>query len=384
MDLTDFDLNIINKFTKFFTDYIDSGFGLIQSDVAYLTTILVVIDITLVGVFRALLHDVYLPVAYARKVLYIGFFAFLINNYKNLVNIVYMSFATLGLKATNASMNPESLLEPGFIAIAGFKAGWPILSELGKIFSSLSAFYSLPSILILSATYLIILAAFFWLAVELFITIIEFKLTALIGFILVPFALFKQTIFLADRVLTNVMNAGVKLMVLGIIVGISSTIFDQLILKENEVTLERSLSLALGALCILALARTVPALARGMIMGTPQLGAHDAYNAAKSATGNIRTVTAMGGRVVGAGTATVGTGAFLGGAGAGAYRSGGVRGVGSTLSQGAWKGVKWTANPVSQSYKKGHSFGEDSAKGQATSWGWSKDKERIQFIRRKK
>ena len=72
--------------------------------------------------------------------------------------------------------------------------------------------------------WLIVLLAFFILAVQLFIAIIEFKLTALAGFILVPFALFGQTAFLAERVLGNVISSGIKLMVLAIVVGIGSAI----------------------------------------------------------------------------------------------------------------------------------------------------------------
>ena len=70
--------------------------------------------------------------------------------------------------------------------------------------------------------WLIVLLAFFVLSVQLFITIIEFKLTVLAGFVLVPFALFGQTAFLAERVLGNVISSGIKLMVLAIVVGIGA------------------------------------------------------------------------------------------------------------------------------------------------------------------
>ena len=47
------------------------------------------------------------------------------------------------------------------------------------------------------------------------------KLTSLAGFILVPFALWNRTSFLAERVLGNVVSSGIKVMVLAVIVGIS-------------------------------------------------------------------------------------------------------------------------------------------------------------------
>ena len=50
----------------------------------------------------------------------------------------------------------------------------------------------------------------------------------LAGFVLVPFALFGQTAFLAERVLGNVISSGIKLMVLAIVVGIGASLFGTL------------------------------------------------------------------------------------------------------------------------------------------------------------
>jgi hypothetical protein len=41
------------------------------------------------------------------------------------------------------------------------------------------------------------------IAIQLFVTLIEFKLVTLAGFVLVPFGLFGRTAFLAERVLGN-------------------------------------------------------------------------------------------------------------------------------------------------------------------------------------
>jgi len=51
------DLAIIDRFTETFSRYIDSGFGLLAGDVAFLTSILVAIDITLAGLFWALMGE---------------------------------------------------------------------------------------------------------------------------------------------------------------------------------------------------------------------------------------------------------------------------------------------------------------------------------------
>ena len=44
---------VIDRFLEVFTSYIDSGFGLLGGEVAFLATTLIVIDITLAALFWA-------------------------------------------------------------------------------------------------------------------------------------------------------------------------------------------------------------------------------------------------------------------------------------------------------------------------------------------
>src|SRR5258707_6792685 len=73
-----------------------------------------------------------------------------------------------------------------------------------------------------------VLLAFFILAIQLFVTLIEFKLTTLAGFVLIPFGLFGKSAFMAERVLGNVISSGIKVLVLAVIVGIGSTLVSQI------------------------------------------------------------------------------------------------------------------------------------------------------------
>ena len=48
------DLSVIDQFLNVYSRYIDSGFGLLGGEVAFLTATLVVIDMTLAGLFWAM------------------------------------------------------------------------------------------------------------------------------------------------------------------------------------------------------------------------------------------------------------------------------------------------------------------------------------------
>ena len=123
--------------------------------------------------------------------------------------------------------------------------------------------------------WVMVLLAFFILAIQLFVTLIEFKLTTLAGFVLVPFGLFGKTAFLAERVLGNVVSSGVKVLVLAVIVGIGSTLFAEFTrgFGGNQPTIEDAMAIVLAALSLLGLGIFGPGIANGLVSGGPQLGA---------------------------------------------------------------------------------------------------------------
>ena len=267
------DLSVIDRFTETFSRYIDSGFGLLSGDVSFLSSTLIGIDLTLAGLAWGMRADDHTLVTLAKKVLYVGAFAFIIGNFKGLADIVFASFSTIGLKASGGSLSAADLARPGFVASAGFTAAHPLLEETGQ-FSGFDVLTNLPTILILLFCWILIVLAFFVLSIQLFVTLIEFKLTTLASFILVPFALWGKTAFLAEKTLGNVVASGVKVMVLAIIIGIGSTIFGQLASTlTRPVDIVSAMSLLLAALSLFGLGIFGPGIAAGLVSGAPQLGA---------------------------------------------------------------------------------------------------------------
>ena len=318
---------VIDQFLGVFTQYIDSGFGLVQGDVRWLAGVLIAIDITLAGVFWALAPDEDVIARLIRKTLYIGVFAYILSNYNNLAKIIYNSFAGLGIEAAGGTISASQLLQPGRIAQVGVSAGQPILTAISSLMGFASFFDNFLQIVILLIAWLIVVLGFFVMAIQLFVSLIEFKLTTLAGFILVPFGLFGRTAFLAEKVLGNVVSSGVKILVLAVIVGIGSTIFGQFTAGfANPPTINDALTVILAALAMLALSIFGPGIANGLIAGGPQLGA---------------------GAAVGTGLAVAG----LGAAGLG-LASAGLRGVGGALAS-AGRGGASIAGGASTAFQGG-------------------------------
>ncbi|HTT80996.1 MAG TPA: P-type conjugative transfer protein TrbL [Stellaceae bacterium] len=265
---------VIDGFLGTFTQYIDSGFGLLQGDVRWLAGVLIAIDITLAGLFWAIAPDEDIIIRLVRKTLYIGVFAFIIGNYNNLAEIVFNSFAGLGLEAGGGNLSQAQLLQPGSIAEVGIDAGKPILAAISSLTGYVAFFENFIQIMILLIAWVIVVISFFVIAIQLFVSLLEFKLTTLTGFVLVPFGLFGRTAFLAEKVLGNVVSSGVKILVLAVIIGIGSTIFGQFTGgMNNPPTISNALTMILAALSLLGLSIFGPGIANGLIAGGPQLGA---------------------------------------------------------------------------------------------------------------
>jgi type IV secretion system protein TrbL len=335
---------VIDRFLEVFTSYIDSGFGLLNGEVAFLSSTLVVIDITLAGLFWALASDEDIIARLIRKTLYVGFFAFLIGNFNTLAKVIFNSFAGLGLKAAGSGLSAEQFVQPGRVAQVGIDAGKPILLAASQLMGFVSFFENFVQIVVLLIAWLVVLVAFFILAVQLFITLIEFKLTTLAGFVLVPFGLFNKTAFLAERVLGNVVASGVKVLVLAVIVGIGTTLFSQFTqgFGGNQPTLDDAMALVLAALALLGLGIFGPAIATGLAAGAPQLGAGAAVGTALAAGGlgvagtmGMRAATsAVAGAVRGTGSSLAAR-TFAAGSGSAAGSAAAVNAHSSTAAGGA-------------------------------------------------
>src|SRR3546814_6998823 len=101
------DTGVIDGFLSVYSQYIDSGFGLLGGEVGFLSSTLIVIDVTIAGLFWAWGADEAVLQRLIKKTLYIGVFAFIIGNFSYLATIVFQSFDGLGdRKSTSLKYSP--------------------------------------------------------------------------------------------------------------------------------------------------------------------------------------------------------------------------------------------------------------------------------------
>ena len=337
---------VIDNFLGVFTSYIDSGFGLLGGEVAFIATTLIVIDVTLAALFWSWGADDDIIARLVKKTLFVGAFAYIISNWNNLARIIFESFAGLGLKGSGTGFSTADLLRPGRVAQVGLDAARPLLESISDLMGWVAFFENFIQIACLLFAWALVLLAFFILSVQLFVTLIEFKLTTLAGFVLIPFGLWGKSAFMAERVLGNVVSSGIKVLVLAVIIGIGSTLFSQFTSGFGGATptIDDAMAVVLAALSLLGLGIFGPGIANGLVSGGPQLGAG----------------------------AAVGTGLAVGGAALAAGGAAGLalRGGAAALSGGAAavRGGAAAAGAASTAYNLG-SMGQTGASGVASGLG---------------
>ena len=375
---------VIDTFLATFTRYIDSGFGLLSGEVAFIATTLIVIDVTLAALFWSWNADDDIIARLVKKTLFVGVFAYLIGNWSSLAKIVFDSFAGLGLKGSGTSFSATDLMRPGRVAQTGLDAARPLLESISDLMGWVSFFENFIQIACLLFAWALVILAFFILAIQLFITLIEFKLSTLAGFVLIPFGLFGKTAFMAEKVLGNVVSSGIKVLVLAVIIGIGSTLFADFTRGFGGVTpsIDDAMAVVLAALSLVGLGIFGPGIANGLVSGGPQLGAGAAVGTGLAAGGLVMAgagaagLAAKGGAgAISGGAAAMRGGATAAGAASAAYSLGslgqsgaagvasGLGGVGRAAGSAAGNAMTSPLRRAAASMKSGFSDGAKSGFG---------------------
>ncbi len=298
-----------NELMVVFSNTISAGFDALQGSVNGVFGLLIVLVVALTGIQWALSPNREILASGFGKVLLIGAFAWLINDWQQLSETVYAGFLELGLTAGGGSLSREEFLNPGAI----LAQGWEIVKALGEtpapVDNPLDIVGNMADALILGLAMIGIMLAFAVLALQIIVSLLEFKIVTLGGFVLLPFGIWNKSAFLAERPLGYVVSSGLKVLALAIVVSGARTIFDQLQPSANPDIYE-ALTILVAAILLAMLALFIPNLASALVTGGPALGAGAALTGAL-AVGGAGALAGAG--IAGAGAMAAGGAARLAG-----------------------------------------------------------------------
>jgi type IV secretion system protein TrbL len=295
---------VLDDFLNKYKTQVDAGFGLIQGDVAGVLGTLVVISVAITAVLWALDENQNVLASFVRKILLVGFFAWLVTQWHSLSTTVVNGFAALGLKAGGGTMTVSTFTtSPSQIVMAGINVISGLLQYVHRIAPGPVEFFAHIDVIAMAIIASIgILIAFVILAVEIVVTIIEFHIVTLVAFVMVPFGVLTQTSFMSEKAIGYVVSVGLKLMTLAIVVSLGTTIFDNYTVSTDP-GIGEDVGLLLAAVLMVMLALKIPAIAGALISGGPQLSAGGAVmgaaGVAAGVAGGALAARAMGAAIAG-------------------------------------------------------------------------------------
>jgi type IV secretion system protein TrbL len=326
-----------NELMVVFSNTVTAGFDALSGSVNGVFGLLIALVVALTGIQWALSPNREVLASGFGKVLLIGAFAWIINDWQALSETIYAGFLELGLTAGGGSLSREEFLNPGAI----LQQGWEIVKALGEtpapVENPLDVMGNMADALILGLAMIGIMLAFAILALQIIVSLLEFKIVTLGGFVLLPFGIWNKTAFLAERPLGYVVSSGLKVLALAIVVSGARTIFDQLQPSANPDIYE-ALTILVAALLLAMLAIFIPNLASALVTGGPALGAGAALTSGLAVAGAGALVA---GGVAGAG-AMAGRAAAVSGSSrsaAGAASAGRSAGSGPPSGGSPWGGA---------------------------------------------
>lgn len=261
-----------NDLMTVFSNTVSAGFDALSGAVNGVFGLMIALVVALTGIQWALSSNREVLAAGFGKVLLIGAFAYIINDWQSLSQTIQVGFIELGLTAGGGSLSRADFLNPGAI----LQQGWEIVKALGEtpapVNNPVDVLGNLTDALILGLAMIGIMLAFAVLALQIIVTLLEFKIVTLGGFVLLPFGIWSKSSFLAERPLGFVVSSGLKVLALAIVVSGARSVFDQLQPSANP-DLYEALAILAASLLLAMLALFIPSLASALVTGGPALGA---------------------------------------------------------------------------------------------------------------
>ena len=260
-----------------------------------------------------------------RKVLFYGFWIWIIREWGTLCDVLLDSLMITGTAV--GGVDASVLKTPSLLIDSGIEIAKPYMdyaSEMSWLDITMSPLNWLMAVI----GYAGVVLAFGILALQIFITYVEFYIASALLLIFIPWGSFKYTSFVAEKAIGAVISHGTKLMMLGAVYGLSSGIINSMSINlVGEPEPGSVLASMLGPFALCLLCWQAPGMAAGLMTGAPTLSAGTAMGTAVAGFAGASAGGTMGAGVgsmaMGAGSSAAKAAAGLAGAATAGATAGG-------------------------------------------------------------
>jgi len=331
------DMNVLTTSLTHLVGVLSNGQSTVQRLQGNILRGLGIIEVTLAACWIAL--DASSMGSIFKKLLNLGFWIFFAQQFGSLAHAFCESLVQIGLGAGGATGNFGLLLDPSGIAAKGLDVTEPLVKLLDTL-----GVTDFKDVFVFSLAYLVIMACYIVMSLQVFLAVIEFYLITTLAVALIPFGISSHTKFLAEKAIGAVVATSIKLMVLGFMLAVLGPTLSAIKFAGSEISLNELMAVILSSAAMAFLVWTAPSLAAGLLAGSPTLSAAGITQSVT--TGAMMATGAAGGMLAaarGAGRAFAGghgsSGSTAQSAGAG-HTSGGARSFGGSRQAAS---MLWTA-----------------------------------------
>jgi type IV secretion system protein TrbL len=314
------------------------GAGTLGAGGAGLLSVLITIEIVWGGIMWSFLDANGAFRQFLRKIVLVGIFAFIVLNWTTVANTILDGFVWAGAEVGGGHVPISLMRDPSQILDLGMAATTNIWKQIGEV--SLLESGTIGLMLLMGIVGFVTLILYFLIAMQVYMTLLEFYIITAFGTIFIPWGVNSHTKWIAERYLGAIVAQGTKLMVLSALVATVFPVLKALHLPE-EPSWYQAISLMFGTGTIAFVVMRAPQMAGGLMAGSATLDAADAMSTAKTVgtagaavAVSAGSAAATGGATAGAGLATS-AGAVAKAAGSVASGSGGGGANGSVGSGGS-------------------------------------------------
>lgn len=248
------DQNILNLLVGSFLGLLTGGARALKPDAISLLTLLITLDFILALVFNLLKDEGQgaIPTVLFSRIFKYGAFVYLVvgtttSGYATIVNMIEQGFVAAGLAAAGNSMSINDFSNPSQIATTGLKLAWSLINTPADPGAQVSLWAKVT----VFVCGLIIIFAFFFVAIRIFTLQITFGIVAASGLILIPFGVWKPTEFIFEKHKHNIIKLGLRFMFMAFVIGmVNAKAADWASASTDGITYQQAVYLAIGSLAL--------------------------------------------------------------------------------------------------------------------------------------
>ncbi len=275
------EFNALTLSLQNFIAVFSGGYARLSGPVHSLLAILVGIEVVLLGLWTALGGGDHV-VGVFKKLLHIGLWVWIVQSFPTLAKAFVESLIDAGLMAGGRGGDVSLILDPSRVAGYGLDATEPLAKKLQDLGS-----FDMADLLVFGLAYVAIIVCYLVMAINIFLSVLEYYLFVACVGILLPFGLVAGTRFLAERAIGAVVGAGIKLMVLSFITATIEPVLTGMHFKGPDIAMNElwAMLLSIGGMTLLCC--KAPHMASSLLAGSPSLGGGGLVQGAMVAGGAV-------------------------------------------------------------------------------------------------